>query len=99
MEPRDERARQEERQFRSEAEEARKKKLVNDTRREIRVEAAKKRDRFEKEKFATYLNVINKAEFSDPVRKSDRPITRADIAEVQMDLVNLGLGRDIDEKF
>lgn len=39
------------------------------------------------------------AELRDKARNSNKPITTADIAEVQMDLVLFGKGRDIDEKF
>lgn len=38
--------------------------------------------------------VRSRAEFSDPIRKSGSPITRADVAETMMDIVDFGKGRE-----
>jgi hypothetical protein len=56
-------------------------------------------EQYLQEKHGKLMNVLSKAEYVDPIRNSTKPITKADIAEVQMDLIILEHGRDINEIF
>lgn len=49
--------------------------------------------------YSGHFAVMSKDEFKDPARSNLKPISKADIAEVQMDLIVLSQGRDMYEVF
>ncbi len=73
-------------------------KMNSDGRKHIR-KVLEKDNEYLQSKHKSLALVMGTAEYKDPARKNEKPLTVSDIAEVKMDLVDFGKGRDIDEKF